>query len=267
MATLRVRLELNKGRVGMPLAKLAQVCAETTRFLNLLCEDMDLPVPAGGWLAESFENASVDFDLRYPEQLSEELAELGRRGLHQVLGDGYDDPEVAFRIRTETRRQYRHIGSALDIDERAHFGVYRNGEARPDQWYALNHASPLDVAEGVVDRGAYGEVQGRVNAFFAEHSPPYLRIRELSTGGLVKCYFDAERHSAAVELMNDRDAIVFVEGWIKEDTATGRTCEIRAEDFRLAPAFDLDLYQRMLGSMPLYGEGTSPRERMTHGEG
>jgi hypothetical protein len=252
MSVLRLRVELNKGRVGMPLSKLGQVCQETTSFLGLLCEDIGLPSPKDGWLAEQFENASVDFDLRHPEAVSEDLAALGRRALQMVLSNTFDDPMLGFTIRFETRQQYRRIGRALDVDEVARFGVYKDGESRPDTWFELHHADAPDVASGLIDRNVYGEVQGTVNAFFKEHSPPYLRIREFATGVLVNCYFQTEMYQAAVELLEDRNAVVFVEGWLKEDAATGHVREIRVEDFRPAPEFDLDLYRRTLGELPHY---------------
>lgn len=255
---LRLRIELNKGRHGMPLNKLTQVCQETTKFLDLLCEDLGLPQPKTGWLAEDFENGSVDFDLRHPEYLSEDLTVLGRQALRMIFGNSHEVPEVALRIRPETRRQFFRIGSALDTDEVAHFGVYEGNEARPQQWFDLPHTSDQEAAATrLLDRNAYGEVQGVIHAFFKDPPKPYLSIRELSTGELVKCYFRPDMYQAAVELLEDRDAVVFVEGWLKEDATTGNTREVSAEDFRPAPEFDFGLYQRMLGAIPDYnGEGS-----------
>ncbi len=266
MSTLRLRVELNKGRVGMPLTKLARVCSETTLFLDMLSEDIGLPVSHAGWLAQEFENASVDFDLRHPEQMTEGLAELGRHALRMVFAYAHDDAELALRIRSETRRQYRRIGSALDTDEVARFGVYRDNEESPEHWFELEHTSDVEVAGALIDRNAYGEVQGVVNAFFKEHAP-YLRIRELATGELVKCFFRPEMYQSAVELLENRDAVVFVEGWLKEDAATGHTREIRVEDFRPAPDFDLALYREMLGSMPDYTGRLSSEECVREARG
>ncbi|MBK8122740.1 MAG: hypothetical protein IPK54_04085 [Dokdonella sp.] len=250
---LRLRIELNKGRHGMPLSKLAQVCQETTRFLNLLCEDLDLPQPKAGWLAEDFENGSVDFDLRHPEVVDAVLVEFGRQALRMVFGNTYERAELALRIRSETRRQFLRIGTVLDTDEVAHFGVYEGNEARPRQWFDLMHTSEQEaVATRLLDRNAYGEVQGVIHAFFKDPPKPYLSIRELSTGELVKCFFRPDMYQAAVELLEDRDAVVFVEGWLKEDAATGQTREVNAEDFRPAPEFDSELYQGLLGAIPDY---------------
>lgn len=252
MSKLRIRVELNKGRVGMPLAKLTHLCNETTRFLDMLCEDIGLPSSDAGWLARDFENASVDFDLCHPQPLTEDLAELGRRALRMVFGDSHERAEIALRIRPETRRQYRRIGNGLDADEVARFAVYRDDEERPERWFELGRTGDAELADTLVDRNAYGEVQGVVNAFFKEHSPPYLRIRELATNELVKCFFPPDKYQAAVELLEDRDAVVFVEGWLKEDASSGRTREIRVEDFRPAPEFDLAQYKEMLGTIPGY---------------
>lgn len=267
MGTLRIRIELNKGRVGMPLGKLTHVCHETTCFLAMLCSDLGLPAPKESWLAQEFENASVDFDLCYPEALTDDLAELGRRALRMVFGEAHDDTALALRIGSETRRQYRRIGAALDIDEVAHFGVYRDGEARPQHWFELVHTSEVKNADGLIDRNTYGEVQGVVNAFFKEHKPPYLRIRELATNELVRCYFQPDKYQAAVELLEDRDAVVFIEGWLKEDAVSGQTREIRVEDFRPAPDFDLALYERTLGSIPDYTGSMSSEDVVKEARG
>jgi len=62
MANLRIRVELNKGRVGMPLGKMANITHETMKFLKMVCEDIGALEVADKWIALNFENDSVDFD-------------------------------------------------------------------------------------------------------------------------------------------------------------------------------------------------------------
>lgn len=264
---LRLRIELNKGRHGMPFKKLTQVCQETIKFLDLLCEDLGVPSPRDGWLAEDFENGSVDFDLRHPEELSAELAELGKHALRMVFGNSHDQPQIALRIRPETRRQFQRIGTALDIDEVALFGVYQGNEKRPVDFFELAYNSESQAATRLIDRNAYGEVQGVIHAFFKDMPKPYLSIRELSTGELVKCYFRPEMYQAAVELLEDQDAVVFVEGWLKEDATSGNTKEIAAEDFRPAPVFDEKVFQALLGSIPDYTGDKSSEDTVRDARG
>ena len=57
-------MELNRGRVGIPLHKLANVFQETHQFLGMLGEDVHLPA-GGDWLALDFENQSLNFTAEY----------------------------------------------------------------------------------------------------------------------------------------------------------------------------------------------------------
>lgn len=252
MAVLRIRIELNKGRVGMPLGKLAGVCAETVKFLDMLSADLQLAEGTGTWLAENFENSSVNYDCRLTAEISQTQAEVGRRALRMLMSATFDDPELSFRIRPETRRQYFHIAAPIDPDEKVRFGVYNDGETAPQQWYELTRHEELLTPDGLADRGAYGEIQGAVNAFFKEGRRPYLRVRELSTRRLVKCFFGPEMYQAAVELLTDRNTVVFVEGYIREDADTGETSEIEVKDFRPAPVFSKEEFERSLGTVPDY---------------
>jgi len=232
MAILRIRVELNKGRIGMPLAKLARVCAETVKFLDMLSADLELVEGMAMWLAENFENSSVNYDCRLAAEISPTQAEVGRRALRMLMGETFDDPELGFRIRAETRRQYFHIAAPIDRDEKVRFGVYNDGESAPELWYELTRHEELLTPGGPVDRGVYGEIQGTVNAFFKEGRRSYLRVRDLSTRRLVQCFFGPDMYQAAVELLTDRNAVVFVEGFIREDADTGETSEIEVKDFR-----------------------------------
>lgn len=259
MSALRIRMELNRGRVGMPFGKLARVCHEATKFLEMLAEDLELP-QGDAWVAEEFENGSVNFDVRHGVQVDPVVAESARQALGMVIGETSENLPIAVRIRSETRRQFRKITRALDPDEVMRIGVYRGDEHRPDpsNWYQVQRSDAVELTEGIIDRGTYGEVQGVVNAFFKEHQPPYVRVRELSTGNLVKCFFRADQYQAAVELLEDKDAVVFVEGWLREDASSGATREVSVEDFTPAVDFDEKAVEGLFGSVPDYtGELTS----------
>lgn len=251
MSALRIRIELNKGRVGMPFGKLARVCQEATKFLEMLSEDLDIP-EGNAWLAEEFENGSVMFDVRHGVNIDPLAAEAARQALGMIFGETSENLPVAVRIRTETRRQFRKVTRALDPDEYIRIGVYHGDERRPDNWYKVHRSDAVELTEGIVDRGTYGEVQGVVNAFFKEAQPPYVRIRELSTGNLVKCFFRVDQYQAAVELLEDKDAVVFVEGWLREDASSGATREVRVEDFTPAVEFDEKAVEALFGSVPDY---------------
>ena len=163
----RIRVEFNKGRVGMPLDKLVSATAHTERFLELLARDLNLGGGGQVWLAERFENASVDFDCRYAMALEPERVSRGQRALRQIFSNHYDDTEVAVLIRPETRRQFARIADPLDADETAQFGLYGEGGDKPTEWFTLTKDLSAEIAEpAAAPRESWGEVQGVVHAFF-----------------------------------------------------------------------------------------------------
>ena len=261
MNNLRIRVELNRGRQGMPLGKLVEVTKETVRFLALFSRDMGLADAERRWVAERFENNSVDFDCRYAVDVDEPVAARCRQGFHAVFGNDYSSSDVAVFIRPETRHQYARIARPIDPDEVVVFGLYNNGETQPREVFKLTKDQAREIEEPHAEaRISYGEVQGTTHAFFKEVERPYLKIRELSNQQLVNCFFPREMYRGAVELLQDPDAVVFVEGWVKEDPETGFVTEIDVVDFRLAPAFSPETLQQGFGSIPDYTGALSTGE-------
>ena len=251
MSPLRIRIELNKGRVGMPFGKLARVCKEATKFLEMLSEDLDIP-EGDAWVAEEFENGSVMFDVRHAVNIEPVAAEAARQALGMIFRETSENLPLAVRIRGETLRQFRKVTLSLDPDEYIRIGVYHGNEHRPDSWYKIPRSDAVELTDRIIDRGTYGEVQGVVNAFFKEALPPYVRIRELSSGNLVKCFFRVDQYQAAIDLLEDKDAVVFVEGWLREDASSGATREVRVEGFTPAVEFDEKAVETLFGAVPDY---------------
>jgi hypothetical protein len=253
MSAVRIRVELNRGRRGVPLGKLAEISEETMQFLARFSRDMGLADAEHRWVAERFENNSVDFDCRYTDELEEPVAVRCRQGFHAVFANDYTRTDVAVFIRPETRRQYARIARPIDPDEVVVFGLYQDGEPEPREVFELTKEAAREIEMPEAGpRVSYGEVQGVTHAFFKEVERPYLKIRELSTQQLVNCFFPRDMYHGAVELLQDPDAVVFVEGWVKEDPETGFVTEIDVVDFRPAPEFSLEAHKLGVGSMPDY---------------
>jgi hypothetical protein len=96
MATLRIKLVLNEGRIGIPLEKLAGIATDTKEFLAMLATDLDLP--GEEWIAVNFENGSVIFDCERIA-LDVESCARGRRGLRAILA--WPDPEKVDELKVE----------------------------------------------------------------------------------------------------------------------------------------------------------------------
>lgn len=261
MSAVRFRMELGPGRDAMPIGELAAVVKQTGAFLLSLSEDMGLEVEAGDWVTGNFSNGSVDFDCLYQRPLPAAAARRLRRALELVItgDDDSDDPEARAllpMITPRTRREFRRIAKPVGETGAIRLGLYGESAAAPDRWYDLRPdvCEAHEADEGAVPpaRRVFGEIQGTVNAFFKEAPTPYLRVRELATRNLVNCYVPAAMYQAAIDVLAERDAVLFVEGWVTENLDTGLTDAVEVTDFRLAPEFDEALYRRTLGAMPDY---------------
>jgi hypothetical protein len=259
MAELRIRIELNKGRIGMPLDKLAAITEDLVKFLNSLTHDLRLVDGEPVWLAERFDNNSVDFDAHLAAVLDEEDAEEGRGALRYVFGDAKADPIYAFKVTPGTRSQFRKMTAHLDPDELIRFNVIGE-EALPEgPWYDISPVKePLDAVD-TMPRKIYGEIQGVITAFFKDKGY-HLRVRDLSTGRLVKCAFSDSMYGQILEALENPDSVVFVEGYIHEDPETGDTDEIQAEGILIAPSYSSELIDQFLGTIPDY-TGTMTTEQ------
>ncbi len=65
MARLRIRIELSRGGLGVPLHKVASVISKSQKFLDLLGEDVHIDRSKGEWLGFDFDRESLNFTAEY----------------------------------------------------------------------------------------------------------------------------------------------------------------------------------------------------------
>ena len=249
--SLRIRVELNKGRRGIPIRKLSAITHETLKFLGMLCEDLGAEDVAKDWLATNFENNSVDFDCEMPAGLNEDQAELGRAALRFIMGHAAFDPSVAVRIRSSTRLQYSALANHIDPDEVIRFGLYSNGENKPKEWFELDKSTAETITEETPPTAQYyGEIQGIIHSLLKESDHPKLVVRELSTRALIDCFFAIDLYEVAVDTLHEREGVVFVEGIVTENRARGIVESIEVKGFRKAPEFNPNDIEAFVGKYP-----------------
>ncbi len=230
--------------MGIRLEKFAVIAKETEKFLEMLGEDVGLEAD-GNWLAKNFKNSSVIFDCE--RIVSDSPAK--QRALHALRAVMVDSDDSI--VRQATRRQYFRIADQIDLDERVSFGLYTNGSEEPEEWHALSKELALKASEAHPHEARYlGEIQGVVHAFYKESKKPKIVIRELSTKKLVDCFFPKEMYESAVQLLEDKDQVVFVEGEAVEDLDEGRVISIEVSTFYPAPNFDRNFHAAFLGRAP-----------------
>ena len=248
MATPRLNVHLNKGRHGVSLEKLGAIARETALFLTKLSVDLGDPESTENWIAEDFSSQSVLFKVRR-ERPSRIEPEVWDRAFHAVIGNDFADPIMNVRITPETREQFWKITNPIEEHDSLSLGI-ENG-APEVEWFEITKEMALTATSTRPNYfTSYGEVQGYVHALYKEAQRPKIIIRELSTQNLVHCFFAPAQYDGIVALLDDKDAVVFVEGDVKEDPATGFITEIDVKDFTPAPAFDERDFEDLIGAFP-----------------
>jgi hypothetical protein len=139
MARLRIRMELNRGGVGVPLEKMARVVDEAQRFLRMLGEDVHIEKDSGDWLGFDFDHKSLNFTAEF----------VGPVDAAQVR-DFYAAFDGVTQLRRATIAQFAHIADAIGEDELIGFGLYQDDrQSEPGEWRSLSKREALRITEEI----------------------------------------------------------------------------------------------------------------------
>lgn len=139
MARLRIRIELNRGGVGVPLHKLASVVEEAQKFFHLLTEDVQIDQSNGEWLGFDFGNESLNFTAEFVGPVTAEQV----AAFHAAF-DGTTS------LRRATISQFARITNAIEQDELIGFGLYLSDEGNdPTEWRCLSRRDALRITEEI----------------------------------------------------------------------------------------------------------------------
>src|SRR4051812_6503121 len=203
MSRLRIRMELNRGGVGVPLHKLAGVVDEAQKFFRMLGDDVHIDKQAGEWLGMDFDNKSLNFTAEY----------VGRVEPAQVR-QFYAAFDGVTLLRRATIAQFARIADAIDEDELIGFGLYQSDrEAEPSEWRSLSKREALRMTEEIrllLNRSGDGEGESRIPAALDRALAASLFSDRREHGGLAERVARLEnevgRHSAAIQSLNGTTA-------------------------------------------------------------
>jgi len=244
MNTPKIKVEMNKGKRGVELEKLAAIAKDTAKFLISL--SVDLGEPETEWIADNFKNGSVCFEVESKREIQRE-PEIWKEALHSVMANDYSNEVLNVRIRPETRTRFFEISKSIPEGDFVSFGICKNGSDESVEWHRLDQSIANKIVEAIEPKTKnHGEIQGIVHAFYKETKPPKLIVRELCTRNLVDCYFEEGLYDVVIAMLKDKDGVIFMEGEISE-TENGEISEMRVSDFNPAPDFDENLFESQIG--------------------
>ena len=139
MNRLRVRVELNRRKSGVPLNELVSVVDETRKFFHLLAQDVEIPVERGEWQASNFDPESLNFTAEYSGPASAEQI--------RAFGSAFGG---ATSLRRETIAQFTRIADFIGEDELVGFGLYQSDqESEPSDWRCLSRRDASRFADEI----------------------------------------------------------------------------------------------------------------------
>jgi hypothetical protein len=148
MSRLRVRIELNRGGVGVPLDKLASVVQQSQAFFRMLGDDVHIDQRQGEWLGFDFDHESLNFTAEFVGPVTaEQVSEF-----HSAF-DG------TTALRRDTIAQFARIADAIEEDEVIGFGLYLNQGDDPAEWRCLSRRDALRITEEIRSLLGAGETR------------------------------------------------------------------------------------------------------------
>ena len=252
MAKLRLRVELNKGRTGVPLEKFANVVGELKKFVEQLAREVGIPADKNEWFAHEFANGSGYFTSELAAVIETEKRALFNSHVRFLAELSSENKLDRAHVPLSLVEQFRKISDPLDFDEPIGFGIYESDAQDQPTWLQatkLSLASALDDVE--FQSRYYGTVFGSVHSLHKGSAPAFLNVRDVVSGELIKCFYKPSDHySAIAKLLQKDDALVYVHGLVTVDLVRKCIDHIDSDHFEVAPEYRPGDLDALIGAAP-----------------
>ncbi len=252
MTEIKIRVLLNKGKIGVPLDKLGNISSETMKFLRLMTRDVGISsFDKGKWIAKNFENGSLAYDSVYEGVYEQEHVEKFNAGIVYTTSRLQEDIPRCDFVSSETMLQYTKIGNHIDAGEVIEFGLYKNGTRVPGEWKELTKEKAEQISKVVKTYVEYmGSIYGSIHAFNKGAKPQFISVRDAITGDLIHCEFGLEHYQDIIRALKGPNSTVYISGRIKENLVTKKIDSISLTRIKVAPVLSDEEYHMFFGCAP-----------------
>lgn|GEM_PF-1419038 len=264
MSDLRLRIELNKGGIGISFHKLAEISVEAEKFLRMIIADVDRRI-TGTWIARDFDNNSVDFTAEFSGNITQEQAVLCANALDATMKEDFDFAVLEqHRVRRATLLQYTKIAKPIAPDEAIYFAILnghkpRKKEAEKEEdkkRHVLTKDHSITLAQRIksTDTVSFqGSIQGVITALFKDqaiYSKPHFRLRELASGELIQCYYTSDLYEKIIYGLHNKDSVVHVAGTILASRTERKPLSIQVRKIQVAEMYQAGDLEKFVGCAP-----------------
>jgi hypothetical protein len=252
MARIKLRIVLNKGRHGAPLAKLGRISEQAEKFLRSLANDCRVETRPGEWLAVNFKNGSVEYDAEFQGDVDAGVAQIFSRNMEFLADYDAENEGLNGTVSETTAIEYARIGTLIDPDEVLGIGIY-SPRAKKPKWRNVTYSAMATIRRELeAPLPAYGAAQGILHAWFKEVREPYFQLRELSTDALIRVFYTSSLYPDVARAVQERTTMLIVSGNMMYDRASKSPTELRADRIDRIPILSTAEFERFFGSAPDY---------------
>lgn len=253
MATLRVRFKLNPGRTGIVLTKLSKQTENIELFLRSLASDLGEDDGANLWLAKDFKEGSFVDTTEFQSVVDDDQVTRFNEAI-QVLSKFKKDGTKCLPpdfVSPATIERFASLRANLDVDEKIGIATFDIKTGKAKRWSFVDRIQLEYIGQSIETEIEYiGSVMGSTHEWNKGAREPYIIIRDIATGDLVKCTYSDEDYGKVAKLFSEKSAIVVIEGLCKFNRITEKVEMTKAQDFGLAPNFSGNDFEQFFGCAP-----------------
>lgn len=249
MSNIRVRFKLNPGREGIPFSKLARHAEGIENLLISVAEDIGISPEQNKWLGKEFRNGSL-FSTAENQMLADDyqIASFNEIISNLVRFSAKSSKDFLEKISLKTLKYFADLRIPLEIDEIIGIGIYEKGKEKP-RFYNISKLRLESVAKSIdVETSYIGSVIGNTYEWVKGAKEPFIKIRDVATDELIKCYYDDKDYRTVAKLFEIKDALVIISGNIIYNRFSEKTEVSKAFDFEMAPVLTQEQYENFFGS-------------------
>lgn len=249
MSTIRIKFKVNPGREGLPLDILARHAEDTAAFLKSLANDLNLPADQSLWVAKEFKNGSLIYTAENHLSVDEAVVEKAASATMALIACKGERSKVPSFISDLTIRNFAEIKNPFGADDVVRVGVV--GVDNKTKWKPVSYMAFQAIADMIEGQVVYhGSVMGTTYEWNKGADKPYLKLRDIATGELVKCTYSKKDYSKVRALFDRESDMVVVYGTITYDRLASSTELTNATDFESIAPLSEDEQDAFFGSLP-----------------
>ncbi|HUU29903.1 MAG TPA: hypothetical protein VM123_19030 [archaeon] len=221
METIRIRVKyIKEDNTPVPLVNFIDAATRVLEFLQSVGDDVGLKLDEGKWSASRFRSSAPAYDLE--QDISDGKSEDYCLMLENIMEYKWGKEVLGRVVNLETYKKYLAIAQPIRFRERVALGIYRKPRDKaPTKWHDLDKEGAeseiakikeYEASKPKEKRELHSEIQGKIWNWHKEGDKPYIEVRDINTGTMIKCYYDNKIYQSIFELFDHKENLVFVEG-------------------------------------------------------